>query len=239
MSRPSLVSTVADALLERVVSGELPAGSELPSEAELATAHGVSRVTMREALKRLQAQGVVGASQGRRGVVRPRQDWNDLDAILLAAVRTDGSDAASASRELVELRAVIESGAAALAAGHRTGEDLDELDRLTGRMRDAHAAGDVAGFVSADIDFHDVILRASGNRFLTVVFAPLGRLLEQKRAQTSAVAEIRVNAIAMHEAVAAALRSGDSERSRLAMAAHLRQTADDLDHYLLEGADDR
>ncbi|MGO3885454.1 MAG: FadR/GntR family transcriptional regulator [Mycetocola sp.] len=236
MARPSLVSTVADDLLDRVIAGELATGEVLPSEGELAEYHGVSRVTMREALKRLQAHGVVEASQGKRGRVLPTEQWSGLDAILRAALHgAGGSGDAAASRELVELRGLIESGAAALAAGRCTEEDHAELDHLITVMRAAHDSADVAEFVRADIAFHDVILAASGNRFVSVVFAPLGRLLEAKRTQTSAVAEIRVNAIAKHEGVAAALRTGDAEQARQAMAAHLAQTADDLEHYLLEG----
>ena len=84
MPRPSLVATVADALLDEIVAGRIPIGSELPSEGELALAHDVSRATMREALGRLQGLNVIDARRGKRGTVNPVARWSDLEPILRA-----------------------------------------------------------------------------------------------------------------------------------------------------------
>lgn len=231
MVRQSLVTTVADAILDDIVTGVLPTGSELPSEAELSERHDVSRVTMREALKRLQGLGVLDVRRGKRGVVNPTSSWTDVEPILRATAH--GADPGLTELQLIEVREMIETGAASLAAVRRTEADLELLDGHLRTMREAHSTGDVASFVEADIAFHDVILRSTGNVFVGVVFAPLSRVMREKREQTSAVERIQKNAIVQHAAVLDAIRSADSEAARRAMAGHMTQTADDFRMHVL------
>ncbi|MFP7832711.1 FadR/GntR family transcriptional regulator [Marisediminicola sp. LYQ134] len=231
MARKSLASTVADGILDAVVAGEFAAGLALPSEAEIGEQYDVSRVTVREALKTLQAQNVVRVLPGRGTFVNPVTAWTDLGPVLRAT--TQGADAAASSLQLVEVRRMIETGAAALAATRRTEADVASLESQLDRMRSAHDSADLDEFVEADIAFHDVILHAAGNVFVGVLFEPLGRVMRAKREQTSAVEQIRVNAIAEHAAIVDAVRSGDAERSRLAMDSHMTQTANDLERFVL------
>lgn len=231
MPRPSLVSTVADALLDDIVAGRIPIGSELPSEADLALRHDVSRATMREALGRLQGLNVIDARRGKRGSVNPVERWSDLEPILRATA--SGVDSEEASLQLIEVREMIETGASALAAVRRTEADLDRLEEELGRMVSAHDRGDLAAFVAADIAFHDVILAATGNVFVAAVFAPLAKVMRAKREQTSALVRIQENAIEKHHAVLDAIRSGDADASRAAMADHIAQTAEDLRRWVL------
>lgn len=104
-------------------------------------------------------------------------------------------------------------------------------------MRGASGAGDVDAFVEADLRFHDLILRGSGNVFLAALFEPLTRVLAERRAQTSRVPEIQRHAIDEHAAVLAALREGDAVRARAAMEHHMQQTLQDLHTYVLAESD--
>ncbi|TCL81745.1 MULTISPECIES: FCD domain-containing protein [unclassified Rathayibacter] len=235
MPRPSLVATVADALLDEIVAGRIPIGSELPSEGELALAHDVSRATMREALGRLQGLNVIDARRGKRGTVNPVARWSDLEPILRATA--SGVDSAAASLHLIEVREMIETGASALAAVRRSDADLARLEEELARMTAAHESGDLAGFVAADIAFHDVILAATGNVFVAAVFAPLAKVMRAKREQTSALVQIQRNALVKHRAVLEAIRAADADASRAAMADHIAQTAEDLRRYVLSGDD--
>ena len=92
--------------------------------------------------------------------------------------------------------------------------------------------------MDADLRFHDIILGGSDNVFLVALFKPLGRVLQERRAQTSRVPDIQRHAIAEHTQVLAALRSGDTERARQSMDHHMQQTLDDLRHYVLQRAAD-
>ena len=231
MARKSLVSVVADALLDQIVSGELAVDDALPTEAVLCDTYDVSRMTVREALKTLQAQNVVRVVPGRGTYVTPVSQWTDVAPVLRMA--SHGADKGETSLQLVEVRRMIETGSAALAATRRTEADVAALERHLSEMRQAHEGSDLEAFVAADIAFHDVIFRATGNVFVGVIFDPLARVMRVKREQTSAVPQIQANAIAQHAAVLEAVASGDPERARIAMDAHMTQTSDDLRHYVL------
>ena len=235
MPRKSLVATVADAVLDGIVRGDLAPGDALPSEAELGAIHDVSRITVREAIKTLQAQGVIRVENGRGSYVQPVDAWVSLDAVL--RITSEGGRDDAVAVQLIEVRRMLETGAAALAAPRRSDDDLAQLEAHVAEMRAAHERDDVDAFVDADLAFHEVILRASGNVFLRVLFEPLTRVLAERRAQTSRVPEIQAHAIAEHAAVLEALRTGDAETARRAMDRHMDQTMDDLRHYVLDGRD--
>ena len=231
MARKSLVSVVADDLLDQIVRGDLAVNQGLPSEAEIGATHDVSRMTVREAMKTLQAQGVVRVVSGTGSFVNPVTEWTSLAAVLrLSAGTGNDSDVAVA---LIEVRRMFETGAAALAATRRSENDLVVLAAELENMRAAHATEDVGAFVIADLAFHDVILRASGNVFLRVLFEPLTRVLTERRTQTSRVVEIQAHAIAEHEGILAAMVRGDGEACRKAMDSHMEQTLRDLRTYVL------
>ena len=87
--------------------------------------------------------------------------------------------------------------------------------------------------MEADLAFHDLILQASENMFVAVLFEPLHRILEKRRTETSEVPDIQAHAIGHHQSIADALASGDPGRAREAMDAHMQQTLDDLKTYVL------
>lgn len=101
-------------------------------------------------------------------------------------------------------------------------------------MQEAHDSNDLSAFVEADLGFHDVILHASGNVFVAVLFEPLHRVLETRRTQTAQIPDIQGRAIGHHRAILKALEAGDAPRAREAMDAHMQQTLDDLKTYVLE-----
>lgn len=228
--RVSRTQSVVDGLLDEIIAGRLVAGEQLPPEGDLAAQFGVSRLTMREGVRLLQAQSVIVQVPGSRHRIAPTEEWTGLEAVVRHA-RSAGARERS-SLELLEMRVMFETGAAELAATRRTDAELEELATLIGRMQDAHAADDVAAFVEADLAFHDAIFRAADNRILVASMRPLTTMLQETRSETSAVADIREHAIAEHLTVLAALRTGSPGASREAMVSHMRQTRDDLVHYV-------
>jgi GntR family transcriptional repressor for pyruvate dehydrogenase complex len=232
MGRKSLVDVVADELLDRIVAGEFPPGSGVPGELELSARHEVSRMTVREAMKTLVARRILRVERGRGTFVNPLNQWSSLEAVLRFA--SEGQDDAAVAIQLIELRRMLETGAAEIAAGRITDGELAEMDEQLAQMRAAHEASDVDRFVAADLAFHDLILHASGNVFVAVLFEPLTRILASRRAQTSKVVQIQINALAEHANIMDAMRSHDAERARLAMDRHMEQTLNDLKTYVLE-----
>ncbi|MHA6803336.1 FadR/GntR family transcriptional regulator [Salinifilum ghardaiensis] len=230
-----LSADLAERLLGAVIDGTHPPGAALPPEAELAEQHGVSRLTVREAVSSLRAQNIVHIRRGLGTYVNEPGTWTALDPVIRAA--NAGPAHGALSESLLEARRVLEEGAAELAAAKRTEEDLARLREHLAAMRAAHEQSDVDAFVRADLAFHDALVRASGNIFVPLMFAPFGRLLPEGRHETSAVAAIRENATAQHEHIVRALESGDPARARSAMAAHMTQTGEDLRRHVLGPAD--
>ncbi|MCB5281204.1 HTH-type transcriptional regulator LutR [Arthrobacter sp. ES1] len=222
---------MADELLDRIIAGEFPPGAAVPGELELSARHEVSRMTVREAMKTLQAQQILSVERGRGTFVNPLNRWASLEAVLRAA--SEGKNDAAAAIQLIELRRMLETGACELAAGRIGDSDLNTLQGQVEAMRDAHERHDVAAFVAADLAFHDLILRASENVFVAVLFAPLHRVLERRRTQTSEVREIQAHAIGQHKKIVQALSTRDPHQARDAMDEHMQQTLDDLKSYVL------
>jgi GntR family transcriptional repressor for pyruvate dehydrogenase complex len=233
VSRESLSDDLSGHLLQAVIDGRHRPDALLPPEAELAEEAGVSRLTVREAIKTLRAKNVVRVERGRGTFVNPPSRWTDLEALLHAAAASRSTPDGLAPRRLIEARRVIEVGAAELAATRRGADHLDTLEAEVARMRAGADAGDVDAFVAADIAFHAAVLDAAGNVFLAALYDPLRQLLLTARRQTSAYEEIRRHAIEQHEAVLAAIRDGSAERAAQSMRGHMDQTERDLDTYVL------
>ena len=230
MGRRSLVDDLVDGLLTEILDGKLQPDSALPPEADIAAAYGVSRLTVREALKALRAQNILYVKAGRGTFVNPTDNWTGLDAIFKAA--SHGNGAEQVSLGLIEIRRMVETGAAALAATRYTPEHAERMRECIADMKRFHESGDLDRFVEADIGFHDAVLKASGNPFVRALFAQLGQLLNMTRRETSAVRVIQEHAIDYHQRVLDGILSGDSERSRQAMDAHMDQTNADYDRYV-------
>ncbi|MEU1254139.1 FadR/GntR family transcriptional regulator [Streptomyces chartreusis] len=230
----SLSEELAERLLSEIIDGVYPPDAALPPEGELAEQSSVSRLTVREAVKQLRAQNVVRVVRGRGTYVNAPDRWTALEPVVRAASRSSHT---SLSERLIEARRLIENGATELAALRRGETDLAELREHLAAMREAADEADTEKFVQADIDFHATVMRATGNLFVPLLFEPFGPLLAEGRRETSAVPQIRVNAIAHHEAVLAALESGDPDKAREAMNAHMNQTANDYRTHVLKSAE--
>lgn len=226
-----MVDVVADELLDRIVSGEFLPGASVPGELELSARHEVSRMTVREAMKTLEAQKILRVERGRGTFVNPLNRWASLEAVLRAT--SEGANDASAAVQLIELRRMLETGACELAAGRISDAGIQALRGQLESMRRAHGDNDVAAFAEADLAFHDILLQASENVFVAVLFEPLHRVLEKRRMETSAVPEIQAHAIGFHQRIVDAVVSRDAQKAREAMDAHMKQTLDDLRTYVL------
>lgn len=230
MVRQPLADSVFEDLLEQVINGTYPPGSALPPENDLASSSDVSRLTVREALKRLQAQNVVQIRRGLGTYVNPAAQWTDLEAILRYA--SAAGDSPDVSLRLLEIRRMVETGAAELAALHATDEDLARMEEAITALQAAHEAKDLDAVTATDIAFHEAIFRASANPFLPVILGPLSQLLHTMRRETSSFHEVQQHAIEHHLLVLAAIRTRNPEEARRAMQAHINQTYADYEHFI-------
>jgi DNA-binding FadR family transcriptional regulator len=224
--RTALAEQVAGHLLHDITEGFYPAGSRLPPEPVLAEQAGVSRLTLREAVKSLGRRGVVRVEQGRGTFVNPTSEWLPLDPQLLATlVRRDRGLAS----QLTEVRRIVEVGAAALAARRRTADDLARMRVALEVAEVALKEADVAAFSAADLDFHQAMLGAVGNHFVPALLVPVDAALREIRLQTSRDVTAARRALIMHRRVFDAIRSRSSKAASDAMARHLDETRRHID----------
>lgn len=169
----------------------------------------------------------------RRGLgtfVNPVDEWTGLEAILRAASRGTGGD--QVALRLLEVRRMVETGAAELAARHARPEHLAAMRDSITELEAAHASGDLDRVTVADLAFHDAVLRASANPFLPALLGQLGNLLYTTRRETSAFTEVQRHAIEHHHLVLAAIETTDPEVARKAMDDHITQTYEDYERFI-------
>lgn len=158
-----LADRLYEQILEEIVSGNLEKGSRLPPEAELCRLFDVSRPVVREALSRLQADGLVRSRQGSGSYVQQRPSPEFLKLAPPGSI-------ADVLR-CYELRICLESEAAGLAAERRTGRHLTRIRnalRELERILDTNELG-----IEADVEFHKSFVAASGNHLFVSVFSAL------------------------------------------------------------------
>jgi len=228
--RSGLAEQVAEQLLEDVVAGVYPPESRLPPEPVLAARAGVSRLTLREAVKELRQRGVVRVQQGRGTFVNPPETWAQFDSTLLNA-RASTEQGYQLAHELTELRRIVERGIADLAAIRRTNEDLARMEDAVARMKAAWTGRDLDEFSSADVDFHDALLRAAGNTFALTLFHSVDPALRRVRRRTvEDSAELSERAIDYHTKIMNAVRRKNRRSAAQLMDDHLRETEEFTAH---------
>jgi GntR family transcriptional regulator, transcriptional repressor for pyruvate dehydrogenase complex len=163
ISVPTAATMLATVLREKILKGDLLEGRELPSERELGTQAGVSRATVREALRILESEGLIEIRLGRRGGSSVRRPSS---AAIERSVGIFIRGKRIRLQSVLETRGAIEPAAARFAALHRTDEDLVELERCQAEVERAAFGNDVAEYVQANLDWHVQVVRASKNELL-------------------------------------------------------------------------
>jgi GntR family transcriptional repressor for pyruvate dehydrogenase complex len=205
-----------DRIRERVASGEWPAGSRLPREADLAAELGLSRNSLREAVRALSLARVLEVRQGDGTYVSSLEPGELLEPTRFATHLLQGQTVL----ELFEVRRMLEPEAAALAA-LRADEGIREaLARELGRM---YEAGDRADeLVDADAAFHDVIGRAPGNAVLRSLLQSLSTRTVRARLWHGIADRMALDvARAEHTRIYEAIASGDPDLARAATLLHI------------------
>ena len=210
-----------DQILNAIETGQYRPGDRLPSEAELGDALGVSRASVRSALRALEAIGLVEIRHGRGTFVAmgPGARYLGPFAAWLTIHREDVLD-------LMKVRGALDELAAAEAAGAETGHDNTEL--IEANRRFAEAAHDssisVDEVVQLDIAFHIAIARASRSLVLPQLLTDLNQLLNESRRAVFATSDRAKGSAREHQAIVDAIIAKDSERARSAAAKHLEVT---------------
>ncbi|WP_191248765.1 FadR/GntR family transcriptional regulator [Amycolatopsis deserti] len=215
-----------DAVGTAIACGELPPGSVLRLE-ELQQTYGASRTVAREVVRALEAMRLT-TSKRRVGVtVRDCADWNHYDPRLIRW-QLDSEQRAVALRNLMELRWAVEPSAARFAAIRATPEERGRLRALGARLEVTAHARDLHTFLGHDIDFHHLVLAASGNPMFTQLSEVVAEVLTGRTEHGLMPAEPQPEAVALHLEVAHAIDSADADRAERAMRDIMVQARDEV-----------
>ena len=229
--KQTLAVSLVDSLRRRIVDGTIPSGEKLPSESALIAEFGVSRTVVREAVSRLQAEGLVYTRRGSGSFALTPPSADEETPGGMRRPRT-----LEERRALLAFRAGVESEAAALAATNATPAMIAALD-------DALTAFDAAGThavtaVSCDFAFHRAVAEASGNFYFVDALLSLGPAMiamppQRLEPADDAGRSRRLQRVAVeHAAVRNAIAAGDPLTAAAAMRLHLANSRARLEEEL-------
>lgn len=218
IERKKVSELVLEELKKMIKSGEIPLNSKLPTEKELTQRFGVSRVPLREALSVLEASGIIESKQGGGNWVK--------EVNLARMFETAHFEMVDISQvlDLLEMRTIIESEAAFLAASRHKEEDIKKLNLSLDAFREVMNDEWSVGY-EADFSFHRLLVKAAYNPFLTKTMNNLSDLhlralkfsLEKNLGWTAKRKEVYLEHVEIYEAV----KRRDGHTAKKAVINHL------------------
>ena len=213
MTIPIQKVTAAEAVVEslkgRIRDGEFPPGGRLPSEQTLMQAYDVSRLTLREALARLAALGIIRVRHGKGAFVSNVISISALDDVLIPFFpNSDGRH----MNDLVEARNLMESEIAAKAAKIRTTEQIKHLNGLL--VCDEGILNDPELFADRDYAFHFALVQMSDNQFFVALYQALYRHIRSFLIRYAQSIDDRAAAMEKHRPILKAIMEQDVELAR-------------------------
>ena len=206
LTRPKAVEDIVETFKQAIIRGELQPGQRLPSEAELSQQLGVGRGTVREAMKMLEALGVVNIQRG-DGTYLVDEPSPTLLSPLVFAIMLE----ARTGIELLELRSLIQTGYCQLAAQKATREDWERIEQAE-KAFEAYARSaqrDVDRLAQLDLDFHYALLEATHNPLVIRIGHTVEELFFASIGTTLSKMENMEQGIRGHRQIIKAVRTND------------------------------
>ena len=210
---------VADQLLDLILSGSLASGDRLPPEASLASIFGVSRSTVREALRVLASRDMIMTTRGTTGgTFVSRIELDQVSDYLETSLGLmSGTDDVSVG-DMLEARDVLEVPAARLAAERREDHHVVAMREVIDREVLSRGR---SGKFREHRNFHGLVVEATGNGLLTVMTAPVFRVLQARFLNPEVPRDFWSQVDADHHEIWVAIRDGDPDAAGTAMHEHL------------------
>lgn len=226
-SSQPLLSSILDTLGEDIVSGRQPEGHTFTLH-DLSERFGISRTVAREAMRALEQLGLVSSSRRVGLRVLPQSEWNVFDhSIISWRLRSEEQRPAQLA-SLRELRDAIEPAAARLAATNASREQARRLCQLADQIVElaGQDAGNSEAFQEADLEFHGLMLEASGNEMFVALTPPIMDIMSGRALYGIMPDDPHVDTMQIHVDLAQAISSGDAD------------AAEDASRRLLRGVND-
>jgi GntR family transcriptional repressor for pyruvate dehydrogenase complex len=209
-----LSEKIADKLLTLIREKRLRPGDKLPPERELAQQMGVSRPSLREALRALSIMKIVENRQGSGTYITSLEPETLVEHLDFIIALNDKS-----FLDLFQARKILEVGLANLAAQLITDAELKELEAC--QARSEASIDDPEAFLNADLEMHQRITDAARNQLLALFMKSINDLNIASRRRTGELADVRKMTQKDHRAILAALKARDPQAAAGAMRDHL------------------
>ncbi|MBO9609697.1 MAG: FadR family transcriptional regulator [Paenibacillaceae bacterium] len=219
---------ITDELRRIIEAGLIKPDEKLDSIHQLAAQYRVGRSTVREALSQLKALGLIESRQG--GGTYVRKPGHKPQAVL-ELLQTSNAELS----QLLQVRKILEVGAAELAAKHRSAEDVDALGKIIGQMRDAVGNEEISQIY--DTNFHLAIAKAAGNPMLETIMAHISAAMfrtvpDSRRLWLYGGEDADGTLFEEHRMLFEAIRDGDPQLAIATMAKHLAQVENALQSFM-------
>ncbi len=228
-NRPkSIHYQIVETLGREIVTGVFPVGSQIPTESILAESLGVGRLALREAMKVLASMGMVVILPKTGTHVLPRESWNLFDPNVLQWHVQYAFDE-EFTKDLVELRNMIEPVAAGIAATQATPEQIEKIQQAYVDMVQAETHAD---YLEADLRFHGAVLSSCKNRFIRQLQAPISEVLKVsfKASSTPGRDADREHALILHQALLIAIENHDPSAAKSAVERLIERASERMQH---------
>ena len=226
---PKAADVLADLLREKILSGKINEGMDLPNERELGEQSGLSRSSVREALRVLEGEGLIAKRVGRNGgsgVVRPTSETIERSVRMFIRGQGIRLDA------VLEARSAIEPASAQFAALHRTGEDVAALEACHVKLEQASEAGDLSAYTKANLEWHVQVVRASHNELLMAFISAISpSVFVATELEGFNSLEVRNAVINAHRKVMDAIKAQDGEAAARRMGRHMGAYVVNVRHF--------
>jgi DNA-binding FadR family transcriptional regulator len=210
---------IADQLRQLIISGQVRPGHRLSTEATMAQDFGVSRATVREALRLLAAEQLIRTARGPDGgsyVTLPTVDH--ISGFVQSGIALLSASRDVSLEELLEIRALLEIPAARLAAQRRNANDLESIHQAI--PRDPLSLDPSTQF-TYNRDFHSLLIKSSGNTLLTIAAEPIFNVLQTNLSRAALGRRFHRAINDHHRGIAAAVQAGSARAAEREMRAHL------------------
>lgn len=217
IKRIKVVEQVFQQLKQLLINGEWNPGDKVPSENELADKFNVSRITIRQALQRLNTLGLIETRRGEGSFVKAVDVGDSMNALIPAMYLGDNSPL-----EIIEFREIIETECAGLAAKRANTTDVKDLKELWEGMNDCKMNCDPEGFGKADLDFHFKVAEITKNSLIIKTNLILRDILEY--AMKSTIDKMGYeNALFYHKKLIQEIEDHNSAAASKTMREHIKK----------------
>jgi|LSQX01.3.fsa_nt_gb DNA-binding FadR family transcriptional regulator len=230
VSQKRVSEIVTEKIESSILDGTFEDGSKLPPEEQLASQLGVGRRAVREALKILEAKGLISIQMGVGAIVQ-RNDLDSFLKVLTHNVRSYLSINKADLEHVMKLRQIFEGAAVDELVNNPDPQKILELTEIVEKQRHAFAAGDYAAYQEWHFEFHNSIVNVLDNPVISMIYQQMLMLIRASMEKTGSQPEVTHRAIEDHQRMVDALSSGSLSEYRDIQRIHLLNSIKDITTY--------